>query len=44
MPQWNVNKIISLINSYNVSIMVEHCRSFIHPSGSDLIKDKYKMY
>jgi len=27
-----------------VNIMVEHCRPFIHTSGSDLIKDKYKMY
>jgi len=43
-PQWNVNNIIPLINSYNVSIMDEHCRPFIHPSGSDLVKDKYRMY
>ena len=39
MPQWNVKKIIQLINSNNVSITVGHCRPLIHPSGSDLVTD-----
>lgn len=44
MPQWNVNNIIPLINSYNVITVVEQRRPFIHPSGSELVKDKHKMY
>ena len=44
MPQWNVKKILPLINSYNVTITVEPCRPFIQPSGSDLVTDKYKKY